>query len=54
VYLINPAVPKTTNDVEGGINKQLRKLLGDHCGLTFEKQKSLVETYLYKRRKKDC
>jgi transposase-like protein len=49
-YLVNPNIPRTTNDVEGGINKQLRKLLGDHCGLTFEKQKKLVETYLYKRR----
>jgi transposase-like protein len=54
VYLINPNVPKTTNDVEGGINKQIRKLLGDHCGLTFKKQKKLVEVYLNKRAKKNC
>jgi RNase P protein component len=52
VYLINPNVPKTTNDVEGGVNKWLRKRLGDHPGLVYSKQRKMVEELLWLNHKK--
>lgn len=48
-YRPNPSLPRTTNHVEGGINSQLRTLLKNHRGMSYEHQMKLVERYLYGR-----
>lgn len=48
-YRPHPELPRTTNHVEGGINSQLRTMLKDHRGMSFEHQMKLVERYLYSR-----
>jgi hypothetical protein len=42
-------IPRTTNNVEGDINSQLRTKLKLHRGMSEEHQRRLVEWYLYSR-----
>lgn len=49
VYLNNPSVPKTSNDVEGGINSRIKDLLRIHRGLIPRHQQVLTSWYLAKR-----
>lgn len=46
IYLDDPRVPKTSNDVEGGINSRIKDLLRIHRGLTPPHQQVLVAWYL--------
>jgi len=48
-YRPNPALPATTNYIEGGINSQIRTLLKYHRGMPNQHQKVLVNWYLYSR-----
>ncbi len=48
-YRPHPALPSTTNHIEGGINSQLRALLKLHRGMKHPHQKVLVNWYLYSR-----
>lgn len=48
-YRPNPTLPRTTNHIEGGINSQLRTLLKNHRGMSYQHQIKLVERYLYSR-----
>lgn len=47
--LASEPIPRTTNNVEGGINSQLRTLLKHHRGLSQTHQMRLVDWYLYSR-----
>jgi hypothetical protein len=49
IYLDDPRVPKTSNDVEGGINSRLKDLLRIHRGLIPSHQQVLASWYLAKR-----
>lgn len=49
VYLDDPRVPRTSNDVEGGINSRIKDLLRIHRGLIPRHQKVLTSWYLAKR-----
>lgn len=49
VYLNDPRVPKTSNDVEGGINSRIKDLLRIHRGLIPKHQQVLASWYLAKR-----
>lgn len=48
-YRPSPALPRTTNHLEGGINSQIRTHLKQHRGMSCEHQMKLVERYLYSR-----
>lgn len=48
-YRPSPSLPRNTNLLEGGINSQLRTLIKNHRGMTYEHQMKLVEKYLYSR-----
>jgi hypothetical protein len=48
-YLERKDMPRTTNHLEGGINAPIRQLLRLHKGLDFNRQKVLVNNYLYSR-----
>jgi len=43
----NSRVPRTTNDLEGGTNSQLKRAAGLHRGMIPEHQKVLVNWWLY-------
>lgn len=49
IYLDDPRVPKTSNDVEGGINSRIKDLLRIHRGLIPRHQQVLTSWYLAKR-----
>lgn len=49
LYLDDPQVPKTSNDVEGGINSRLKDLLRIHRGLKPRHQQVLAAWYLAKK-----
>jgi hypothetical protein len=48
-YLEQEDIPRTTNYLEGGINAPIRQLLRLHKGLDFNRQRVLVDNYLYSR-----
>lgn len=50
-FLTDIEVPKTSNDIEGGINSPLKELLYRHRGLSTEKKKVLVTHFLCERRR---
>jgi len=49
IYLDDNQVPKTSNDVEGGINSRIKDLLRIHRGLKPQHQQVLTAWYLAKR-----
>jgi hypothetical protein len=49
IYLDYPQVPKTSNDVEGGVNSRIKDLLRIHRGLWPRHQQVLAAWYLAKR-----
>lgn len=49
-YTERKRIPRTTNDLEGGINSPLRERLGRHRGITLIQKVILVSEYLYRRR----
>jgi len=49
IYLEDPRVPKTSNDVEGGLNSRIKDLLRIHRGLKPLHQQVLTALYLAKR-----
>lgn len=49
IYLEDNQVPKTSNDVEGGINSRIKDLLRIHRGLKPQHQQVLTAWYLAKR-----
>lgn len=49
LYLDDPQVPKTSNDVEGGINSRLKDLLRIHRGLKPRHQQVLAAWYLARK-----
>lgn len=51
-YIDNPAIPNTTNHVEGGINSELSELLRRHRGITEKQKEALVSRFLENKRKK--
>lgn len=51
-FLEDPLIPKTSNQVEGGINSPIKDLIRKHRGLTSEKKLVLVAHYLKKRQVK--
>lgn len=52
IYLDDPRVPRTSNDVEGGINSRIKDLLRIHRGLRPRHQQVLVACYLTTRQSK--
>ena len=48
-WLENPAIPRTTNLLEGGINSPVQRFVQRHTGLTIERQKSALEWWVYFR-----
>ncbi|MBU0625588.1 hypothetical protein KKF05_04560 [Patescibacteria group bacterium] len=50
-YVDNPAVPRTSNHVEGGLNSRIKELLRSHRGLSKNQRLALVCWYLDSRRK---
>lgn len=51
-YIAYPFVPRTTNQVEGGINAPLKELFRNHRGLSPERKTTLVGWYLYTRQRR--
>lgn len=49
IYIDDRRVPRTSNDVEGGINSRIKDLLRIHRGLKPQHQQVLVSWYLAKR-----
>ena len=50
-YLSDSDIPRTTNDLEGGINSPLSELLRRHRGIRKRFKRLLVSLYLLERRK---
>lgn len=48
-YVRHPAIPRTTNHVEGGLNARLEELLGRHRGLTLHRKQRLAALFLASR-----
>lgn len=53
LFLENPLIPKTSNQVEGGINSPIKDLIRKHRGITNTKKIVLVANYLKKRQRKN-
>jgi hypothetical protein len=45
VFLINPLIPKTNNALEG-VNSNLKQKLGDHRGMSFQRQSAFLSWYM--------
>lgn len=45
VFLINPLIPKTNNALEG-VNSNLKQKLGDHRGMSVQRQTAFLSWYL--------
>ena len=47
-YITHPELnlPRTTNDIEGGINARLSELLRAHRGMTPQRQRQIVNVFL--------
>jgi hypothetical protein len=51
-YVDDPAVPRTSNHVEGGLNSRIKELLRSHRGISKHQRLALVSWYLHFRLKK--
>jgi hypothetical protein len=50
-YLQYPKLPNTTNDVEGGINSQIQRLICQHRGARLETQRQIIAAFLRSRQR---
>jgi transposase-like protein len=48
-FVDHPQIPRTTNQVEGGINSRLKELVHRHRGLSQDRKQVLVAEYLASR-----
>jgi hypothetical protein len=50
-YVRYPEIPKTTNFLEGGVNKTISELLSRHRGISLKQKASLITYFLDKKKR---
>ncbi len=53
IYVRYPNIPKTTNFLEGGINRRIKELLSKHRGISLKQKASLITYFLNEKKKKE-